>query len=534
MTIVKADYKEEADSYSGSIDLSVEGPGTLSTDSIDFSGDTTASFTVTSNGTPGVVEITASASDLDMGYTEITFYGEPDSILVKPEKPSVYPGEHLIVTITVVDENIFPVEYSGNLTLSSNPPNSGVFDFDPNPGILSGSSMETTFTVDSDAIIGDSITLDATGDGISGSAEITVISPLTAKYIRLSADPSSADLSNGETSTTITATILDESQSKTVTTYSEPITFYAKVGETDFGLFTPIDDINNPSLSGGVVTVDLNSLNNAGGTVTVTAISGDLKLKPEGGIEVIFYSSADHIELSADPSTIEADGNDTSIITGVICDSNGNRVTNYGNNGETVNISTNVGLLRKDYYVDSYNDGDETLVITGIASGEFTVYFSSLGDEDVDATVTATATGLTEGTVTIECKGNITSEVTLVNVINWDDYYISFDIHVTDSPLYLSEIDIEWDDKNAILDQIIIYSPHNDNSPNYIDTEGSSSPYNPDEPNVTPVKELVIEDEYTTIYLYFSKVKINGDFITVTLIDENDIEFPFQSFEVPK
>ena len=89
-------------------------------------------------------------------------------------------------------------------------------------------------------------------------------------------------------------------------------------------------------------------------------------------------------------------------------------------------------------------------------------------------------------------------------------------------------------DKNAILDQIIIYSPHNDNSPNYIDTEGSSSPYNPDEPNVTPVKELVIEDEYTTIYLYFSKVKINGDFITVTLIDENDIEFPFQSFEVPK
>ena len=137
LTIVKADYEEEADSYSGSIDLSVEGPGTLSTDSIDFSGDTTASFTVTSNGTPGVVEITASASDLDMGYTEITFYGEPDSILVKPEKPSVYPGEHLTVTITVVDENIFPVDYSGNLTLSSSP-KSGVFDFDPNPCTLSG------------------------------------------------------------------------------------------------------------------------------------------------------------------------------------------------------------------------------------------------------------------------------------------------------------------------------------------------------------------------------------------------------------
>jgi prepilin-type N-terminal cleavage/methylation domain-containing protein len=326
LTIVKADYEEEADSYSGSIDLSVEGPGTLSTNEIILSGTTTASFIVNSNGTPGVVEITASASDLDMGYTEINFYGEPASILVKPEKTSVYPDEHLIVAITIMDENNFPVDYSGNLTLSWSP-DYGVFN--PNPGTLSSSSLETTFTVDPGAPVGTSITLEATGDGgISGSAEITVISPLTAKYIRLSADPSSADLSNGEISTTITATIFDEDW-KIVPTYNEIITFYAKVNGTDFGLFS--SNFIDPSLSGGEVIVDLES--NLAGTVIVTAISGDLELDPEGGLEVIFYNSAHHIELSADPSIIEEGGNDTSIITGIVYDSAWNKVINYGENG---------------------------------------------------------------------------------------------------------------------------------------------------------------------------------------------------------
>jgi len=448
LTIVKADYTESADSYNGSISLSAEGPGTLSTDTITFSGETTASFTVTfkSDETPGVVEITASADDLDMGYTEITFYGEPASILVKPKKTSVYPNENIKVNVIVVDENNFPVDYSGNLSLSCNP-DYGVFD--PNPGTLSGSSMETTFKVDSDAIVGDSITLEATGDGgISGSAVLSVISPLTAKYIRLSANPSSVELPpSGDTSTTITATIFDKDW-KIVPTYNETITFYAKVGETIFGTFS--GNGIDPSLSGGIVSVDLTP--SQAGTVTVTAISGDLELEPEGGIEVIFYNPADHIELSADPSSIEANGNDTSTITGVICDSSGNRVTNYGDNEETVNISTNVGLLRKSYYDDS---GVASLEITEFVSGEFTVYFSSIGDEDVDATVTAYATDLTEhekDTVTITCTGNTTSGILLNNVINWDDYYISFDIHVTNSPLYLSEIDIEWDDKNAILE----------------------------------------------------------------------------------
>jgi len=375
--------------------------------------------------------------------------------------------------------------------------------------------------VDSDAIVGDSITLEATGDGISGFAEITVISPLTAKYIRLSADPSSVKLPlSGDASITITAMIFDKDW-KIVPTYNEIITFSAKVGVKDFGTFD--DNFIDPSLSGGIVPVDL--ISNQAGTVTVTAISGDLELDPAGGIEVIFYNSADYVKLTADPLSIEKDKRDTSIITGIICDSDGNKVTNYGVNGETVNISTDVGLLRKNYN-DDYDDGSTSLEITEFIEGEFIVYFSSNVVGDEGATVTAFADGLTEDSVTINLVGDIQPKVTLIDFYKWTDYYISFDIDITDSPLYLSKIDIECSDSNANLDTIIIYSPFNETDPNEIDTSGLINPY--------IIVDTLGTEEKTTIYLYYGH-KINGDSITVTLIDEDSISYPLlPPFEVPK
>lgn len=517
LTVVKADYEQEADEYSGTINLSAEGPGTLSTNEIVLSGDPTSSFTVTSDGTAGVVEITASAPGLDMGYTEITFYGEPASILVKPQKTSVYPGEHLPITITIVDDNNFLVDYSGSLNLTCSPDYGG---FDPNPGTLTGSSMETTFSVDSGAPVGTSITLEAAGNEISGSAVITVISPLTAKYLRLSAKPSSVLLPVGDDGAIpIKAEILDKDWT-IVPNYNEMLTFYAKVGGTDFGTFSA----NNidPSISGGEVTVDLTSF--FSGTVTVTAVSGDLELYPEGGIEVIFYNAADHIELSANPDIIEADGNDTSIITGIIYDITNNRVTNYGENEETVtlSISGSIGELREGYEAE----GQSSLIIDEFISGEFSAYFSSA--EAGEATIQASASGLDGDSVTIECIGDIQPVVTLVDVVNYDDYRISFDISIANSPLYIRGINIEWSDKNSYLDEIIIYSPSSEVVPNEIPTGGVASPY-----SNNSIEDTLDTEGVTTIHLYFSNVKINDDDITIKLIDENNIEYLIE-FKVPK
>jgi hypothetical protein len=132
--------------------------------------------------------------------------------------------------------------------------------------------------------------------------------------------------------------------------------------------------------------------------------------------------------------------------------------------------------------------------------------------------------------VIITITENIQSEVTLGDdIINYDDYRISFDIYITKSPLYLSGIEIVWDDKNAMLDNIIIYSPSYEDVPNNINAGGKTSPYS----NYTIEDILGIgTEEKTTIHLYYSKVKIVGDSITVTLIDD-DIEYPLPTFEVP-
>jgi len=141
--------------------------------------------------------------------------------------------------------------------------------------------------------------------------------------------------------------------------------------------------------------------------------------------------------------------------------------------------------------------------------------------------VTASAAGLTGGTVTIDLEEDIKSDVTLGDIVNYDDYRISFDINIADSPLYLRGIEIVWDDKNAMLDNIIIYSPWDEDIPNDINAGGVPSPYG----NYTIEDTLGTEDK-TTIHLYYSKVKIVGDSITVTLIDD-DIEYPLPPFEVP-
>jgi len=428
MTVVKADY-ETPIHYDGLITLDAKGPGTLSDNSFSIVETDGQTFTITSDNTPGIVEITASSMDLDIGYIEITFTGEPDSILVEAEKNSVYPSEDIKVKVTIVDVNNIPVEYNGNVSLTALPPY-GTFNADSLSFTGQSSLYTTVFTVDSDATPGDTITIHANyGGDLSGSTEITILSSLTPTYLDIFAYPFSVDLNDAEVdkSITVTAEVYDQSGHEKVTTYNTPITFYSKrkIGGEDFGTFDYISMLP----TGGEAEVILSSL--SPGTSIITASSGDLKLRPAEGREVTFYQSANHIELSADPLSIEADGNQTSIITARIYDFGENTVKNYGDDNDYPKIITLTA--GKGGFPDNSNLA--TISTSSFDEGLFKTEFSSssVGSAVISVDPDHTSDSLDDnGDVSIECTGNISSEVSdPFNIALWGDYITYFDIKVT-------------------------------------------------------------------------------------------------------
>ena len=512
--VVKADYETLVE-YSSPITLSAIGPGTLSDTTISSVPTDGTSFIVTSNNTPGIVEITASAPDLDLGYTEIIFTGEPASIIITPEKNAVYPDEEIDITVMIVDGNNYPVEYTGNVNLSADP-NYGNFGTST-LSFTSSSFMSTTFTANGDAPVGETITLQAESYELTDSADLIILSSLTPTYLDIFAFPFGIDLNIGGSST-ITAKVYDINGNDIVTTYNTPITFYSKIGVEDFGTFS--NNIITPT-EGEAVT-ELSSY--TAGTATITASSGDLILRPEGGRQVVFYQSAHHIELSADPLSIQADGHETSIITATVCDVNGNKVANYNKNGDkSITLTTTKGGFP--------NNGNLTTISSNsFDEGQILVEFLSM--ETGTAEVTALSSdGLEDnGSIPIELTGEVPTVVTLGEVTNQDDYLISFDITVTGSPLYLEEIKVEWDNSNAPLDEIIIYSPYPlDENPLTINTYDSYSPC-----TKSGISKTLVTTGVTNIGLNFrngvSKMKQKN--ITVTFTDEDTSTYAV-SFRVP-
>ena len=98
--------------YDGDITLSDSELGTFIPTTFTAT-DGTASFTLYSNGTPGTVEIIASTSDLDLGYTEVTFTGGAQSIQLTPKDGSIYEGESIEIAITILDEDLNQTPLTG-------------------------------------------------------------------------------------------------------------------------------------------------------------------------------------------------------------------------------------------------------------------------------------------------------------------------------------------------------------------------------------------------------------------------------------
>jgi len=509
ITVVIADYTTTIE-YSGNVTLSTEGLGTLSTTTINEVPSTGATVTLTSTGTPGVVEITASAPDLDMGYTEVTFTGEPESILVSSEKNSIYPGEETTITVTIIDINNTPVGFDEIVTLNV-PSDYGIFDDNSNSIDLSftgESSLTSIFKASLTSPLGN-VTISAIGGGLTGSANIEILNPLVPHHIKLFAFPENVDIFGVETSTTITATIYDDNNEK-ITSYDKTITFIAKddLGN-DFGNFSE----NNIIPDGGEATVELSP--SGIGVATITVSSPDnLPLVPDGGITVVFYGSADHIVLSANPLSVQANGIDSSMIKAKVVDEGGNIVTNYNS------VNTITFVAEDDFGTFSENNiiPDEGVATVELSSNEIGTAIINANSSD----------GLSDnGSLSIDFTGVISTELTLGEVINWDDYNIDFGITITGSSLNLYEMQIVWNNDNATLDEITITSPYpgeeGDEPLLYIENIGASSPHT----IIATDKTLVIGE--SNIRLTFSGSKMKNKNITVTFIND---ESPPESFEV--
>ena len=526
--VVKADYSTPVDEYNSPITLSVIGPGTLSTTTISSVGTDGIPFYLTSNGSPGVVEITASALDLDMGYIEITFTGPPASILVTPGKKSIYPGEDIDITFAIVDANNVPVEYDEVVNLSALP---DYGSFSPNSLDFASTELlelKSTFTAYTSATPGETITIHAISGSISGSAEITILSLLTPKYLELFPISQSVDLNGAEAdkSVTISATVADNS-GKTVTTYSTPILFEAKdkYGNYFGSFFSGNPETQDPI--DGEAEVILTS--GSPGTATITASSGGLILTPEGGIEISFYSTADHIVLSAEPTSIEVGGVQTSIITATVCDAGGNKVANYVG---SITFETNLGI-----FPDSLIPFQQEITVNDFGEGEVWVILSSYNIGE--ATVIASATDSFGNVITIEIDGellvsftgNVPSVLELGEVTNQDDYLITFDINVTGSSFILGEIEVVWDNSAAPLDEIIIYSPYpEDKDPLEIDDiYGSYSPCT--KSSIDKVITIGVSNVALSFRNGVSKMKQKN--IIVTFTEDDGITTHDVSFRVP-
>ena len=508
VTVVKADYITPT-AYDGDITLSTTGPGTLSNNTINGvpSGQTTV--TLTSTGTPGVVEITASAPDLDMGYTEVAFTGAPKSILVSSEKKSIYPDEETTITVTIVDENNKPVVFGASgdskiVTLSA-APDYGIFDDNSNPINLTfeGESSKTcVFKASSVGEFPQEITItanDSIGELNAGSTKINILSPLVAHHIDVTFDPSIIELDDDPIEPSEITAIMKSEEGDIV--YGNFITFKITNGVGSFS-----SNVSNleTTLTGGMATATLYPYDVTSTTIAYIEIySNDLESNSEGPlgnpenpvkIEVLFHqvSAPHHIILVANPSYIFI-GGESSTITATIVDEFEVPVNCTGDITFSIIEGGDFGELIGSTTVELDNASQATIILSSK---------DTAGDVEImaEANITSPSTVTLLSTITVSVK-----EVTLILVDGTVNYWsgfiiITFNIEIDGPNLNLINMEIVWNKDISFLNEIGIKTPSTDASyDRIIDTGDALSPY-----TKYNINQILLPGE-STIRLTFSK-----------------------------
>ena len=493
--------------YTGTITLSAAGPGTLSVNSIDLdpSDGGTANFTIYSNGSSGTVEIIASAPDLDLGYTEVTFTGGAKSIRLTPINGSIYEGESIEITITIWDENNNPTPFTGYITMASD----GGGSFTPSDSIEF--SSESSKTVDFfQNVAAEGIEVTASGEGLtSNSIYIDVLDSLFPSYIELSAIPSNVK-ANGSVNdyAVITATVYDADHN-IVTNYSDDIIFSID-GETGVGHFV---DNNSIEPTNGIAQINLYS-NNAG-IATVTATSVPLT---EGSTDITFYSDASYILLTTNSGSVEANGEDYAVITATVYDADDNIVTNY-----LYDITFSVSG------VGYFDDVNPVAPINGIA--QVNLYSNDDGTATVDASSNDLSQPLLLEADTIYVDFTLPQDPEIQLLKETVSAYsrmkiVQFEVEVTNANLLLDIIEISWSDNAAKLNKIEIASPTSEMDYEVIFTGNASYPGT----TVSTISKTLLMGN--SIFKLTFDNNMRSESINITLTDEGGLEYTLDEINI--
>jgi len=432
--------------------------------------------------TPGVATVTASSNDLLSGTVNIIIEGDAASISVSVDKDIIYTDDDVgaVVTLEIQDVSGNPVEFNGEITLSTSPGGTGLFHIDDvsplpnNPYTFDFNSVSPPYITYSSPFTTGLITIIASGVGpdgpISGNTDIEVREALIADTITLKADPKNILAGGlGGTDGKITATI--KQGFTVISNYNREITFEI-ISDTstseDAGLSLtfggdPHDILKVPGgdVDYGVAEVYLKPATEVGiCTVKVSTENSEGTLI-ENTIEIGFYSGEHHIKLEASPSKMLVNG-DTCTVTAVVEDEDKHQVSAYN---EDITFTILVGWPKNAKFAAT---GTSSLTKT-LIGGETDIILIS---QSTAGTVTLKASSFTD-TTDITGYLNIPVDINFLDLtdplnIAYDDVLekVSFDIEVRGTEISLEQMKVSWSDniplellnKIDIGETVVVYS----------------------------------------------------------------------------
>ena len=394
-----------------------------------------------SSSTAGTITITASASTTEFGVISGVIDVITGGKIILSASPIEVPsGEESVITVTIKDVDDVPINYDGDIDLAIG--ESGTLS--PNPVQFGGStsSEEVIFTAISEGTV-EIVATDSKGILDLGTLTLTVVEELTPHHLIVYAIPLSIPAGGAET--LITAKVMTEGNVK-IASYDGLVTF-----ETTAGTFSGGATLITSTFVDGIATVSLYSSNDAEtAEITVSStVSGEHIIT--GSTEVGFYIGPDHIDLTADPQNILANGQSCTV-TAKIVDYTGTMISSY--NGD---IYFSISPCP---YTIKYLEATTSFLTQKIKKGITTVKLIS-GDTPGTAVIYAFSENLFGSLnipVGIRLELVIEEGVSPKYVSNETENSVSFIIDVQGAELLLEEMQVSWDvgDPVETLDKIEI------------------------------------------------------------------------------
>jgi adhesin/invasin len=410
----------------------VTGEGTLIGSNPATSDLGVATITLQSKTTAGIATVTATSPDLFSDSCDVRTSGVPAGITISASPNPMYSDDTSEVTVTIVDENGVPVIPTTAMTIG----------LSVSAGNLSDSSLEfnnvSIRTTNYAPFLSTEgmVTITAIG-AFTGSIDISVELKLEADHIELSANPPSIP-ADGISTSTITATIKNL-DGMTVHNYNGAVIFSILSGPGDI-----LSEPSTVTCVNGVATIVLQS--GGQGICEIQAVSGTL----DETISVGFYTTADHILLTAVPVPIPVGGGTegTSKLTASIVDIDDIIVYNYKGNVTFTFLSgyNPINLLGNAKFKFVNNPSYSVPVFNGIAS----VDLISLSNAGV-ATLQASSVGLPKpdsGILTIYIEKTLKLAVFPNIIYSQGGKNVSFDIEVQGGDITIDRMKVTWDPYN--------------------------------------------------------------------------------------